>query len=539
MEAWGQDGLLAAAPAKHGQSAVQARSRRVFVQATVASLAAAALAEPAARPVAAMASTGATPRAPERESAFGARDAARARALFQWLDETIMAGMGRHVIPGAAVGVYYRGHEHVRGFGVTDTRHPVPVDGSTLFRIGSTSKTFTGTAVMRLVESGRLDLDREVASYLPRFRAPSGAQGVTVRQLLDHSAGWLGDDYYDTGRGWDALPKYVARMAGLPQLTPVGSVFSYNNAAITLAGQVVGQIAGATYEYAMRDLLLRPLGLGHTCYFSDEIIGHSVAASHFIEHGSAVAVPTAWQVPRSINAAGGLMSSAADQLRYARFHLGDGRAPDGTRLLSKAALEAMRSHPGPGGTMIVELTGMGVSWMLRPTAQGIRIVQHGGHWPGQVSGFLLVPGQGFALTLLTNCESGSALVNELFADDGALRLFTGLSNLPAPQRQLSRADLAPYEGRYLMQQVDFAGRLVDGAPEAITAHAGGLLLAAGEGAAAGHAVLTFYDSPFGGDYVLVKNADGTPRGTRANFIRDQAGQVRWLRLGGRLHRRMS
>ena len=526
MEGSGQDGLLVrAAPVGRGQAAVAARSRRAFVHTAAGTRAAPALAGPALAGPALL--------APERVAPLRARDAARARVLFQWLDEQIVAGMSKHVIPGAAVGVRYRGHEHVRGFGVTDTRYPVPVNGSTLFRIGSTSKTFTGTAAMRLVESGRLNLDSEVSRYLPTFRAPAGARNVTVRQLLNHSAGWLGDDFYDTGRGWDALPKYVARMAGLPQLTPVGSVFSYNNAAITLAGEVIAQITGATYEYAMRDLLLRPLGLSHTFYFSDEIIGYSVAASHFVENGRAVAVPAAWHVPRSINTAGGLMSSAADQLRYARFHLGNGR--DGTRLLSKAALEAMRSHPGPGGTMIVELSGMGVTWMLRPTAQGVRIVQHGGNWPGQASGFLLVPGQQFAMTLLTNSESGSALVNELFADDGALALFTGLSNLPAPQRRLSRADLAPYEGRYLSQQVDFGGRLVDEAPKIITAHDGGLLLTTGEGAAASHAILTFYDSPFGRDYVLVRDDDGTPRGTRANFIRDQAGRVRWLRLGGRLH----
>ena len=540
MDGSGQDRLTApTVPAAAGRvhSPVPGHSRRVFVQATVGTLAAAALAEPVLRPRAATAATGPGLVTSKRASLALARDAARARVLFQWLDGKIAAGMAKHVIPGAAVGVFYRGHEHVRGFGVTDTRYPVPVDGDTLFRIGSTSKTFTGTAAMRLVDSGRLNLDAGVRQSLPGFQAPPGAQDVTVRQLLNHSAGWLGDDFYDTGRGWDALPKYIARMAGLPQLTPVGSVFAYNNAAITLAGEVAGQIAGATYEYAIRDLLLRPLGLSHTFYFSDEIIGYNVAAPHVVADGRAIVVPRVWQLPRSINAAGGLMSSAADQLRYARFHLGDGRAPDGTRLLSRAALEAMRSHPGPGGTMIVELTGMGVTWMLRPSAQGIRIVQHGGRWTGEVSGFLMVPEQEFAMTLLTNCESGSSLVNELFADDGALRLFTGLTNLPAPERRLSRAELASYEGRYTLQQVDFAGRLVDEAPGTMTAHDGGLLLTSGEGATAARTILTFYDSPLGRDFVLVKDRDGTPRGTRADFIRDRAGQVRWLRLGGRLHRR--
>jgi CubicO group peptidase (beta-lactamase class C family) len=458
-----------------------------------------------------------------------------AASLFRRLDDKILAAMGRYAIPGAAVAVRYRGHEHVRGFGVTDVRYPVPVDGDTLFRIGSTSKTFTGTAAMRLVDAGLLDLDHEVRRYLPWFVAPPGAEKVTVRQLLDHSAGWLGDVFHHTGRGGDALPKYVTRMRGLPQLTPAGAVFAYNNAALALAGQVVQRAARISYEYAIRDLLLRPLRLGHTSLFSDEIIGYNVAAPHAVVNGEAVVLPHLWHVPRSINPAGGLISSAADQLRWARFHLGDGRAPDGTRLLRPGLLEAMRSQPGPGGTLVVELTGMGVSWMLRPTAQGVCVLQHGGHWPGEISGFLLVPEQDFALTLLTNSESSAPLVNELFATDWALRLFTGLSNLPARERQLSPAELAPYEGRYTEQQVDAAGRLIDLPPSTVTAHRGGLRVTSG----GPPALLTFYESHSGPDYVLVKDANGVPAGTRADFLRGPGGQVRWLRRSGRLYRRQS
>src|SRR5262245_41928538 len=66
------------------------------------------------------------------------------------LDEKIQAAMAQHQIPGVAVGVYYQGQEHVRGYGVTNVDYPQPVDGDTLFRIGSTAKTFTGTTIMRL-----------------------------------------------------------------------------------------------------------------------------------------------------------------------------------------------------------------------------------------------------------------------------------------------------------------------------------------------------------------------------------------------------
>jgi CubicO group peptidase (beta-lactamase class C family) len=146
---------------------------------------------------------------------------------------------------------------------VTNVDYPLLVDGDTLFWIGSTTKTFTGTAAMRLVEQGNLDLDARVETYLPEFATsdPSVAPQVTVRQLLNHTPGWLGEDYEDTGPGDDALARYVARMARLHQQTPPGEVFAYNNAAIVLSGHVIEAATGSTYEEAVRELVLDPLGM--------------------------------------------------------------------------------------------------------------------------------------------------------------------------------------------------------------------------------------------------------------------------------------
>ena len=80
-----------------------------------------------------------------------------------------------------------------------------------------------------------------------------------MRQLLNHSAGWLGEYYADKGPGDDALARYVAGIARLPQLTPPGKVFAYNNAAIVLAGHVIEAVTGSTYEEAVRELVLDPL----------------------------------------------------------------------------------------------------------------------------------------------------------------------------------------------------------------------------------------------------------------------------------------
>src|SRR5918998_520485 len=139
-------------------------------------------------------------------------------SLFDELDAKIRAGMKEYGIPGVAVGVIHRGTRYIKGYGVTNVDYPTPVDGDTLFRVGSTTKTFTGSAVMRLVDRGKLDLDARAREYLPEFATsqPSVARRVTVRQLLNHSAGWLGEYYEDTGPGDDALARYVEGMERLP-----------------------------------------------------------------------------------------------------------------------------------------------------------------------------------------------------------------------------------------------------------------------------------------------------------------------------------
>jgi CubicO group peptidase (beta-lactamase class C family) len=504
-------------------------SRRRFLHAAVAGLLTAAVAPARRSPVRAAAAAAAAP---------------TAEPDFRELDDVIRAGMAQYGIPGVAVGVLAQGTEYVQGYGVTTVDYPVPVDGDTLFRIASTTKTVTGTTVMRLVEQGTLALDAPVRTYLPDFQTsdPSVASRVTLRQLLNHSPGWLGDYYEDMGPGDDALARYMAGMVRLPQLTPLGTVFHYNNAALALAGHVIEAATGSPYERVVRELLLEPLGLAHSRFFSDEIVGFNVAASHNLVDGQSVVAPAFWHVPRSIHPTGGLISSARDQLRYARFHLGDGTAPDGTRLLSQASLVAMRSNPGPGGTLAVELDGLGVTWWLRPSAEGVGIVQHGGDVAGQHSGFIMVPDRGFALTVLTNSEGGPRLVSDLVVDDWALRRFAGVSNLPAVPRALSPGELAPYEGRYESQEINDGGAVEETVIE-LRGDQGQLH------ATSTHQLPPLVPSPtdpaptvqeyrlafYRDEYVLLLDATGQPVGPRADFVRAADGRVAWLRLGGRLH----
>lgn len=457
-------------------------------------------------------------------------------ALFAALDQKIMEGMERYSIPGAAVGVIWRGQSYMRGYGVTDISNPQqPVNTDTLFKIASIGKTLTGTAAERLVDQGRLVLDNRVDSYVGDFVAPAGAQSVTVRQLLNHTAGWLGDDTHDTGSDDGALARYVDDIRNLPQLTPVGEVFFYNNAALNCAGRVIETVTGLTYETAVKQLVLQPLGMSRSGFAATPDGLDNLALPHDIgSDGKAVVNPATFYRPRDTNPSGGQpLSSVKDLLAFAQFHLGDGRAADGQRVMSLAALRGMWSTPGPGGTLYVELIGTGVSWQLRPTAEGVVVVEHSGDLPGYHPHLMLVPAQQFAIVFLNNSEGGIQLKWELFIRDWVLRHFVKLHNLPAPPRRLSASELAQYEGQYVAEAIlvnnqDFFEHFqLTGRPDGTLQKTD---LSSGAATPLPPEILTFYAN----DYVIDEST-----GLRYNFLRDESGAVVWLRFGGRLRRRGS
>jgi CubicO group peptidase (beta-lactamase class C family) len=216
--------------------------------------------------------------------------------------------MSVHAVPGVAVGVLYNGETYTAGFGVTHVEHPLPVTEDTLFQVGSISKTFTCTVVMRLVEMGKLGLDATVRIYLPGFKVSDeeASTRATVRHLLTHMAGWVGDFFHDTGAGDDALERYVADMSELEQLAPVGTVWSYNNAGFSVAGRIIEVVTGQTYEAALKELVLEPLGLGHCFLGPGEVITRRFAVGHRDgTEGAQVARP--WPLPRGVYPAGGIV----------------------------------------------------------------------------------------------------------------------------------------------------------------------------------------------------------------------------------------
>ncbi|MBI5876436.1 MAG: beta-lactamase family protein [Chloroflexi bacterium] len=442
------------------------------------------------------------------------------------LNAFIRDAMKRFSVPGVAVGVLFDGEEYAAGFGVTNVRHPLPVDADTLFQIGSTTKTFTATTAMRLVEAGKLELDAPVRRYLPDFKMQDEqvAANVQVRDLFTHTAGWAGDYFDDTGSGDDALAEYVRRMADLPQLTPLGAAWSYNNAAFSLAGRVIEAAAGTTYERALTDLVLKPLGLSMSFIMPTDVMTHRFVAGHIVENDKAnVAAP--WPLARSAHAAGALASTARDQLAYARFHMGDGAAASGERVLKAESLKLMQTPI----TMAALGEQMALSWFVQDHGD-VRVVRHGGATKGQLSAFLFAPTHGFALTVLTNADRGAELHREATAF--ALKEFLGVMPPKPKVVRMDTAALSAYTGKYTSLLSDNELYLEDNRlMMSVTPRGGFPTKDTPPGPTPPPTRLVF----IGPDRVRALDAPHTD--LQGEFLRNPDGSVAWFRFGGRIRAR--
>lgn len=449
------------------------------------------------------------------------------------LQQVLDALVEELAVPGVAVGVLHDGVEHYAYAGVTSIENPLPVDERTLFQFGSTGKTYTATAIMRLVDQGKVDLDAPVRTYLPELvlRDEDVAAKVTVLQLLNHTAGWEGDLMTSTGDGDDALEKYVALVGELQQVSPLGSGVSYNNAALSVAGHLIARVCGTTYEQAIRDLLLDPLGMDMTFFFPNEVMTRRFAVGHNQAEDGTISVARPWAMARGNAPAGGMSATARDQLAWARFHLGDGTAADGTRLLEEQTLRRMQA---PTAEMAGSALGdaVGISWLLGEI-DGVRTVGHGGTTNGQHSDFTMVPERGFAVTSLSNCgPNGPQLNKKVIA--WALKHFVGLVEKEDEPLTLPDAELAAYTGTYetiaaAIQVVADGGRLA--ASVSIKPAAAAALAEAGEEVPQQPPFPLAILAGAPDRYVV---PDGPAKGMKGYFTRAADGTVDGVHLGGRL-----
>lgn len=459
---------------------------------------------------------------------------------FRAVTEELIASMRTHLVPGTALGILSGDREEHAVFGIASANSLAPVSPDTLFQIGSLTKTYTATAIWRLIEQRKVALDAPVRTYLPELRLADEATAaeVTVGNLLDHSGGWWGDEGTDTGDGDDGIARFVTdRLPQLPQLFPLGDFFSYNNSGFIVLGRIIEVVTGRTYRDAMNDLLLGPLGLIDSTFDPSSVLQRPYADGHFagpINGRDSVAVQTPLWLPRNVDPAGGLWSTTREVLRYARMHLGD--PVDGeSELLSQ---EARRNMQDPAIAVPGLPMSMGRNWFVQDV-DGVRAIIHNGDTLGQHTVFIAVPERRFALVLLTNSLTGAVAV-ELATTDAAMTVYPDMAPLVG-RVGLSRAAMAP-EGEPTVtlparELAEYSGRFADpGTISNLTVRDNGLTVVS-ETIAIPNAMRPAIEplpptDPMAVEFVA-KDAAVVGGGLNP-FVRNAAGRVGWVGAGLRL-----
>jgi CubicO group peptidase (beta-lactamase class C family) len=377
--------------------------------------------------------------------------------------------IAEHGIPGAQLAVL-DGDDIVEvAAGVLSVRTGCPVTADALFLPGSIGKLYTATLVLMLADEGKLGLDETIRTYLPDFRVADerAAEVVTVRNLLSHTSGFDGDHFTDTGRGDDALARYVAGCADLPQIADPGKIWSYSNSSYSILGRIVEVLTGQTFEEALRERIFAPLGLEHSVSFAEEALLHPTAVGHEPdpEDPSRRTIAAPWGLGRAFGPMGSaLVASAGDVLRFTRMHLDGGAAPDGARLLSAESVAAMQQEQiGLVDDVLGRAWGLG--WILDRWGE-VDVIGHDGNSIGQNAFMRVAPKERFGFCLQTNVGSALLVYRELagwlFGDRFGVGPRPDAEPLPEP----AVADPARYTGVYereglrLEVNADGTGRLL-------------------------------------------------------------------------------
>lgn len=267
--------------------------------------------------------------------------------LEKFVDQAFLKNMGEYNIPGAVISVVKDGKQvFSKGYGYSDTSAQKPADpDKTLFRIGSASKLFTATAVMKLVQEGRIDLHADVNQYLKSFKLKNPySKPVTMEMLLGHTSGIDSDEIGDLSMQGSVVVKPLDQVLGkrmLPVVREPGTLINYSSYGIALAGSIAENVSGINCRDYITQNIIQPLDMESTSFE----LNPAGLAQGYNATGDGV---TSKNLTGYFNLypVGGVVSTAEDMSHFMIAHLNDGEY-NGKQILDKATVQMMQSrHAG-------------------------------------------------------------------------------------------------------------------------------------------------------------------------------------------------
>ncbi len=416
-----------------------------FLSATFLSALALAQVPPAA-------STVETPPSAEAEAPVPAPSAPQLTRedLEAWLDGFIPYALGRGNIAGGIVVVVKDGQVLVqKGFGYADVEKKLPVDPEkTLFRPGSISKLFTWTAVMQLVERGKIDLDADINQYLD-FKIPPGPDGepITMRNLMTHTPGFeeqvkelISEDPARIRTIEDTLKDWVPE-----RIFKAGTMPAYSNYGTALAGYIVERVSGISFDDFLDQNIFAPLGMT-SIPLSASRCPKALMAGMAQGYEDASGKPKGYELI-NLSPAGSLASTGADMARFMIAHLQNGAFGD-TRILTEETAKKMHGTPL---TIIPGVNRMLLGFYETDT-NGHRIISHGGDTQYFHSDLHLFidAGVGYFISFNSAGKEGAVgPLREAFYRNFADRYFPGPAAEGAVDEATAKEHAAAIAGSYI------------------------------------------------------------------------------------------
>ncbi|MHB8600901.1 MAG: serine hydrolase domain-containing protein [Ktedonobacteraceae bacterium] len=321
------------------------------------------------------------------------------------LEQQIQQRMQAQKVPGLALAIV-KDEEiiYARGFGVTSVEADsgLSVTPQTLFLIGSTAKPLTGTAIMRLVEAGKLDLDLPVHAYVDwlRFHKEGTEKLITLRMLMSHTAG-LHSSVDEFGRrDSGALAAYVREQ--IPQrlfVASPGKVYFYSNDGLIVAGYIAEVVSGQYFPDLMQQLVFDPLEMSRTTYDTTIAMTYPLAQEHdWLEDGTVRILHRFVDNMAGSPAGPAPMSTVLDLANFAILHLNQGKF-HGKQMLTPESVKAMHTQHVAFHT--VNDAGYGLTFRME-MYKGKHLLWHNGLARATTSIFCLVPEERIGIIMLFN-----------------------------------------------------------------------------------------------------------------------------------------
>ncbi|MWV43192.1 serine hydrolase [Paenibacillus sp. HJL G12] len=310
---------------------------------------------------------------------------------------------------GMAVGIVYN-HEpiYAKGFGVKNIETGEPVDGNTLFHMASISKTYVATAVMQLVEQGRVKLDEKVTAYLPYFSLQDERyREITVRQLLSHTSGMPDEDDYE----WDrpqldegALERYVRSVSHLNLMWDPGiGKYEYSNIGFEILGDLIAKASGISFEQYMKEHILSVLQMNNSSYQQPDVDQRLLAVPHIMGMSPSFGAKVSRIYPynRAHGPSSTLLTSAVESCLYAMAYLNRGRLGE-RRIMQESSVDQVWQEVAPADDFGY-FRQIGLSWFMGQY-KGFKAKAHGGSDTGFRSNLVILPEKGIAVTIMFNTD---------------------------------------------------------------------------------------------------------------------------------------